>query len=139
MTDYKKRLIGALIGLARATDGNEHLISKASTDVILECLMAEPTDEEELGLLLGKIDTVKRSMVPDCFLCANPCGRTSSYDMTQLENAPPEIRKIKYDILSKLQRLALGNLNHLDELSLYHSLVALGLDDLCALSNNEIL
>ena len=33
-------MTGALIGLARATDGNEHLISQASTAVIVEGLSA---------------------------------------------------------------------------------------------------
>ena len=35
------RLIGALIGLARATEGNEHLISAAVTDVAAAVLCAE--------------------------------------------------------------------------------------------------
>ena len=42
--EIQDQLTGALIGLARATDGNEHLISQSSTAVIVEGLFATLTN-----------------------------------------------------------------------------------------------
>ena len=35
-----------------------------------------------------------------------PCGNTSNYDMSRIYNAEEEIRKVKLQILSELQKLA---------------------------------
>lgn len=131
-------LIGALIGIARATDGNEHLITKESTALLLECLAASPATEEELNTLLSKINALKRSMVPDCFRCANPCGRTDAYDCSRIDAEPESVRNAKYDILSKLQTLSGKPLDRSAEQSLYHWLIALGMEGYSAEELSQI-
>ena len=128
MNFYRKQLLGALIGLARATDGNEHLITPEVTQVLLACLYAEPCSQEECEYYLSKADNVKRSMVPDCFLCANPCGKNSAYDLADLEFQPEQIRNAKYDILCTLMETKWSNPDSAMERKLYRGLIAIGLD-----------
>ena len=42
--ELQDRLTGALIGLARATDGNEHMLSASTADVVVEGLFATLTN-----------------------------------------------------------------------------------------------
>ena len=102
-------LAGALIGLARATEGNEHLINDSTTAAMIEGLFIlknEHGDKEKLLAILEKIGIEKQKLVPDCFLCACPCGRTSDYDFKQLWNADEEIRTLKFSILSGICKIA---------------------------------
>lgn len=122
MGPLKMKLVGALVGLARATDGNEHLISEQSTSLLVRCLAAEPADEDELRILMDQVETVKRSMVPDCFHCANPCGKTAAYDLALLEQEPENLRSIKLRILKGLCGTPVP------ERLLYQGLIALGLE-----------
>lgn len=124
MNTYQAKIIGELIGIARATDGNEHLISDRSTALIREALSAPLSSEEELNGFLTRAGEVKREMVPDCFLCANPCGRTSAFDLAELEALPIEERTIKQRILEGLLR---STAETSDE-SLYRGLIALGME-----------
>ena len=118
----KDILLSKLIGLARATDGSEHLITPGATALIRECLAAMGDNVSVEGLA-DKVTQAKRSMVPDCFLCANPCGRTEDYDAHFLQTAPEPLRSLKQALLS---RLLAGTVA---DSSLYRSLIALGMED----------
>ena len=123
----KNRLLGELIGSARATDGNEHLINPAATAVVIKCLAAaESLNPSALGELLGQVEEEKRNMVPDCFLCAHPCGKNSAYDMSLLQEEEPEHRDIKEKLLSELQKLAAKGWAE-DERLYYQTLIAVGI------------
>ena len=139
MDYYYQKLVGALIGIARATDGNEHLITEGSTSVILNCLSASVSSEAEFMYLLGTIETEKRKMVPDCYLCANPCGRTDAYDLSLLDREESEIRNEKLRILSKLQQLASKSFDPADTPFLYQGLIAIGLEGCTAQDLAKIL
>lgn len=132
----RDRVIGALIGLARATDGNEHLISASATAAVLEGLAATKTgadaDNGTLEALLGRVEEEKRKMVPDCFLCANPCGRTSDYDLRLLEKADEEIRMLKNRILTGIQCIAAAVPANNDHSIFCKALVVIGMDDYTA-------
>lgn len=132
----RDRVIGALIGLARATDGNEHLISASATASVLDGLVATKpgTDADNYALeaLLGRVEEEKRKMVPDCFLCANPCGRTSDYDLGLLNKADEQIRMLKNRILIGIQRIAAAVPPNIDYLIFYKALVVIGMDDYTA-------
>lgn len=128
MNPLKRRLIGALVGLARATDGNTHLITADSTETILECLRAEPDSEETLLALLARVDHAKRQMVPDCFHCANPCGRTASYDLSLIGEEPPEVQAAKHAILNELFSLAQIQPDADQTGKLYNGLVLIGME-----------
>lgn len=123
MNPYKLSLIGELIGLARATDGNEHLITSAATDVIRKVLLTEESrlTETEFDSIREEILTQKRNMVPDCFLCAAPCGKTSAYDLSAIHAH----KQFKNRILSDLTSIV-----SIPEDILYKGLIILGMDDI---------
>lgn len=100
------RLLGALIGLVRAAEGNEHLITRQTTRLLYEGLLAADADPETLEQLLARAEEEKRRMVPGCFQCACPCGRTQDYDMTCLTSLPPERRELKQRLLELAAALA---------------------------------
>ena len=124
------QLLGKLIGLARPTDGNEHLITPESTCVIVEGLLAIRSGQVEdpfvLAELLRSIEHQKRNMVPDCFVCACPCGKNDDYSMAHFHSAASEIRTLKTQILERLLALApaVGQ-----NLILYQALISLGMED----------
>lgn len=135
------KLTGALIGLARATDGNEHLISESSTAVIVESLFATLTnvnfDDRALESLLERVEKEKRKMVPDCFTCASPCGKNNDYDMENLWNADEAIRSLKSLLLFGIRGVAayahhaavLGCHDDAVDRFFYKALIAIGMDD----------
>ena len=134
-------LTGALIGLAHATDGNEHLISKSSTEVIVESLFATLTnvnfDNTALEKLMLRVAEEKQKMVPDCFTCASPCGKNNDYDMNNLWTAHEDIRSLKSLILFGIRGVAayayhaavLGYHDKDVEDFFYKALIAIGMDD----------
>ena len=128
MTIWEEKLLGQLVGLARATDGNEHLITEDVTNTIAEILRANVPSEAQYAAYSSKIDAAKREMVPDCFHCANPCGRTAALDLKTLEGEPREIRETKLAILAKIRALAASERSREADMKLYRSLVILGLE-----------
>ena len=134
MTHLKDRLLGELIGLARATDGSEHLITPETTAAVRSCLAASPENEAELAEQLQTVERCKRAMVPDCFLCANPCGRTSAFDLRELAREPNDVRAAKERIITAL----CGRPAQIPEPLVYRGLIALGIEDLDAAFLNEL-
>ena len=128
MTIWEERLLGELVGLARATDGNEHLITQTVTDIVAEILTTNVRSESEYNLYSGKIDSAKREMVPDCYLCANPCGRTAALDLKNLKDESQPIQESKYAILREIRTLAASERSREKDLKLYRGLVILGLE-----------
>ena len=119
----RDRLIGELIGLARATEGNEHLISDSSTAVIVEALATANTlNAELLEEMLGKVEAEKRKMVPNCFCCASPCGRNNACDLKMLQQEEPHTQALKNRILTKLTQGVPK-----DPKDLYTALIAVGI------------
>ena len=139
--ELQDKLTGALIGLARATDGNEHLISERSTAVVIEGLFATLTnvnfDNAALARLMKRVEEEKQQLVPECFRCASPCGRNSDYDMNDLWNAHEDIRSLKSLILFGIRGMAayayhaavLGYHDETVDRFLYKALNAIGMDD----------
>ena len=70
-------LTGALIGIARASEGNEHLINENTDRIIIEGLFSTITNvnfnDETLKILIDKVHAEKNRMVPKCGTCAAPC------------------------------------------------------------------
>ena len=133
----RSRLTGALIGLARATEGNEHLLSGSTAAVTLEGLFATGPDagcgSDRLLALLALVDREKRKLNPGCYECLAPCGRNNDYDMGRLSEAAPEIRELKLRILRSLQALAAEDRRaealRADHSLLYRALYAIGAED----------
>lgn len=141
MAELRDRLTGALIGLARATEGNDYLLGDATAAVTVEGLYATQDnvhlDNDALLSLLDRVDQEKRKLVPACYVCAASCGRTNNYDMDRLRNANVEIRSLKYRILSGSRGIAacayhLAARGYKDESIhkfLYKGLFAVGMED----------
>lgn len=101
-------LTGALIGLARASDGHETTASTHKT--MIEGLFTTLTNVNFNGETIRRqIDTVRRErekMIPGCTGCASPCGRNDEYDMNRLWTDNEDIRSLKSLILFGLKGMA---------------------------------
>lgn len=128
MTIWEEKLLGELVGLARATDGNEPLITESVTDILAEILRANIRNESQYAEFSNKIDAAKQEMVPDCFRCTNPCGRTAVLDLKTLEGESRLIQETKSAILDEIRTLAASERSRETDLKLYRGLVILGLE-----------
>lgn len=100
-------LIGAVIGLARATESNEDLVTESTHRTMLTALRLPPDASEEAILkLIPLIQAEKRKLVPNCFDCAMPCGRTSDLDLRELRKEGEALRTAKLALLTTLHKLA---------------------------------
>lgn len=116
------RLLGELIGLARATDGNEYLIDDALNKTVLECLASARTPDLELWY--ARLTAEKRRMVPACFTCAAPCGRNNACDLqTLVADIPAKKRLLEALILLGKNGQGAGK-----EKTVCQSLIAVGIE-----------
>ena len=139
--ELEDKLTGALIGLARATEGNDHMLSDSTVAVVVEGLFATLTnvnfDNDALLAILERVDVEKRKLVPECYKCASACGRNNEYDMQKLWNADEDIRSLKSLILFGIRGVAayayhaavLGYRDEAIHKFLYKALFAIGMDD----------
>jgi len=123
-------LLGALVGLARATTSEP---KTDDTDEVLNAglrLAAQPdAPEEKLHRMLAIVQTEKHHVAPNCASCAMPCGNTADYDMARLWAAPEPVRCCKLELLEQLCRLAHRRTQTEQSLfALYQSLFALAED-----------
>ena len=118
----KEKLLGAVIGLARATENNEDLITKKTHKILTEGLIASLPEskytENDLVILYAKIMAEKERIIPSCFTCAFPCGRTDNYNMKELWDMDERLRELKLKLLLGIQYLAM-NENRTEETNLY--------------------
>ena len=116
-------LLGALVGLARATD-NAPDVNGDTWRLMIEGLFTTVTNvnfnEETIRALIDRVHGEKARLVPDCAVCASekhrvapncaacamPCGNTSNYDLARLWGAPAEICALKVRLLSAVCVLA---------------------------------
>ena len=139
MEDLTARLLGELIGVARATDGSEHLISPALTAELLRLLRIAAAGEASAEDCEAAV-RAKRSIVPNCFSCANPCGRTFAFDLKELSKEDPELRQLKELLLQAAMDLAVRPaLSPAQEPLLYTALTAVGLDGLDPAAARDLL
>ena len=103
----RDELLGALVGLARATTSEP---KTEDTDDVLNAglRLAAQTDvpEEKLRRMLAIVRAEKHRVAPNCATCAMPCGNTNNYDCARLWNAPEPIRNLKLQMLSAAAALA---------------------------------
>lgn len=128
MNIWEEKLLGELVGLARATDGNEHLITESVTEIIAEILSANVDSEMQYAAYSRKIDATKQEIVPDCFHCVNPCGRTAALDLKTLERESRQTQETKFAILDKIRTLSASERSRETDFKLYRGLVLLGLE-----------
>ena len=95
-------VLGELIGLARAAEGNEDLLTGETAAVFAEGLVSPGEGT------VGKILAETRRLVPDCFSCQNPCGRIDAYDTERLADEPEDVRAAKETLLERAWERCLG-------------------------------
>lgn len=91
MNKESAELIGALIGLVRATDGAEN-VTESTYDIVISGLEAALGDADDVSLreLTDRAHEDKHRLVPDCSVCGAPCGRTADYDFENVIRAGDE-------------------------------------------------
>lgn len=134
-------LTGALIGLARAAEGNEHLVNEEMNQLILEGLFTTVTNvnfnDETLKILIYKIENAKKKLVPNCFTCSGSCGRNDNFDMNTLCTTDEDVRSLKSLILFGIRGMAayayhasvLGYTDETISKFFYKALFAVGMKD----------
>ncbi len=102
-------LTGALIGLARATDGGTALEADTCR-LFIEGLFTTITNvnfnEKTIRELTERVRAEKTRLAPDCSECGSHCGRTDDYDMNSVWNAQEDIRSLKSLILFGIRGIA---------------------------------
>lgn len=103
------KLTGALIGLARAADGQGKQ-SESIYRTIIEGLFTTVTnvsfDNAAIERQIEKTNAQKAELVPQCGSCGAPCGHNDDYDMQLLWNDDEDIRSLKSLILFGLRGMA---------------------------------
>ena len=134
-------LTGALIGLARAAEGNEHLVTEEMNQLVLEGLFTTITNvnfnDETLKILIYKIENAKKKLVPNCFTCSGSCGRNDNFDMNTLWTTDEDVRSLKSLILFGIRGMAayayhasvLGYTDETISKFFYKALFAVGMKD----------
>ena len=134
-------LTGALIGLARAAEGNEHLVNEEMNQLVLEGLFTTVTNvnfnDETLKILIYKIENEKKKLVPNCFTCSGSCGKNDNFDMNTLWTTDEDVRSLKSLILFGIRGMAayayhasvLGYTDETISKFFYKALFAVGMKD----------
>ena len=139
--ELQDKLTGALIGLARATEGNEDLVSASTDKVVLEGLFTTITNvnfnNNTVSELTQRVEDEKKKLIPNCFSCVSSCGKNDDYDMQKLWTADEDIRSLKSLILFGIRGMAayayhaavLGYTDNDVNQFFYKALFAVGMDD----------
>lgn len=135
------KLTGALIGLARAAEGNEDLINASTDRIVLDGLFTTVTNvnfnNETLDVLIDRVHAEKERLVPRCSDCGSACGRNEDFDMRKMWEADEDIRSLKSLILFGIRGMAayayhamvLGYTDNEINKFFYKALFAIGMKD----------
>ena len=113
VANLQDKLTGALIGLARATEGKttgEQGLRAETFRMITEGLFATITnvsfDAEAIQNMIDKVEKEKNRLSPGCSACGTPCGKTNDYTLNNLWQAEEDIRSLKSLILFGIRGMA---------------------------------
>ena len=103
------QLTGALVGLARATDGDTQP-TENTYKLLVKGLFTTITNvnfnEVTIKALIDEVHAEKEKLVPDCSEFGFPCGRNDDYDMSKVWDADEDIRSLKSLILFGIRGMA---------------------------------
>ena len=109
VANLQDELTGALIGLARATDGDTP-VSVDTWLLLIEGLFTTVTNvnfnEKTIRELIDRVHAEKARLIPNCSACASRCGRNDDYNMAELWNAQEDVRSLKSLILFGVRGMA---------------------------------
>ena len=107
--NLQDELTGALVGLARATDGSPD-VNEGTWSLIIEALFTTLTnvnfDAAAIRDVTARVKAEKSRLVPDCASCMSPCGHNNDYDVSRLWTADEDIRSLKSLILFGIRGMA---------------------------------
>ncbi len=138
--ELQDKLTGALIGLARASVGNEQMLTTELHDLVMEALFSTLTnvnfDNDSLQRLIDRVHAEKERLAPQCGECGT-CGRNDDYDMNGLWNADEDLRSLRSLILFGIRGVAayayhaavLGRRSEKAQSFILEALYAVGADD----------
>lgn len=107
--ELRLQLLGALVGLARATDGAAQLYDSTwQTAIHGITALYEALPDAALQTWVETCRAEKFKIVPDCATCQSPCGRTWDYDAALLSQEEPAIGAAKCALLKTALPLAQG-------------------------------
>ena len=102
VAELQDELTGALIGLARATDGDTP-VNADTWRLMIEGLFTTVTNvnfnEKTIRELIEQVHAERERLTPTGSGCGSRCGRNDDYDMNLLWNAQEDIRSLKSLIL----------------------------------------
>jgi hydroxylamine reductase len=109
LAGLQDELTGALIGLARSTDGVDPL-PETTWKLMLEAMFATITNvnfnAQTLRELIDRVHQEKDVLHPQCGSCGDPCSRKEDYDVAQIWEAQEDIRSLKSLILFGIRGMA---------------------------------
>ena len=127
-----ENLLFAIIGLVRSMENNEGTVTDHTHLLVLNGYIAyDKKDIASAEMLYPKIREEKRRLVPNCFECTAPCGRTEDCTRDQLWSVDEEINRVKIKLISLLSFLSYKTVNSLNKDALdliYRATFVLGID-----------
>ncbi len=109
VAQLQDELTGALIGLARAADGDT-LATSNTWRLMVEGLFTTVTNvnfnERTIRELIDRVHEEKACLVPGCSGCTSRCGRNDDYDIRLLWSAQEDVRSLKSLILFGVRGMA---------------------------------
>ena len=103
-------LTGALIGLARSTEGNEDKITEDTDQMVMEGLFTTITNvnfnNETIEKQILRVKKEMQRLAPGCASCLSACGKNDAYDMNEVWQAQEDIRSLKSLILFGIRGMA---------------------------------
>lgn len=107
--DIQTSLIGAVIGLARAAEGNRNRPDDAAHRALLLAmqLAGDPNpDIQALTASIAALHAAKARLIPRCAVCTKPCGRNDDFDWNGFTEQTPTLKVLKLEVLTSLSTLA---------------------------------
>lgn len=101
-------LTGALIGLARAADGNKPTASthKAMIEGLFTTITNVNFNDKTVREQIANVEREKDALIAKCKTCDEGCCRNDNYNMNDLWDADEDIRSLKSLILFGLRGMA---------------------------------
>ena len=139
--ELQDKLTGALIGLARAAEGKEDLVTADTHRLLVEGLFTTITNvnfnNETFSVLIEKVESEKERLAPRCCLYVSACGRNDNYAVQNLWTSDEDIRSLKSLILFGIRGMAayashasaLGYTDETIHSFFFKALAAIGMDD----------
>lgn len=119
----RTRLVGAVIGLARAVEGNINKPDMGTHQSLLNAVrLAQTPDVSGFAFTqsLCNLHAVKARLIPRCATCSKQCGRNNDFNLCDLAKFTPEIQALKRGLMLSLLALA-NRLRHYDNTNLFHT------------------